>query len=479
MAGLSVACLLARDGFKPTVLERNWLPGGCSSAYPRKGYVFESGATTLVGLSPGMPLWHVLQETGISVNAWELDVPMKVHLPEGEVLTRHGQLDAWIEEAMRVFGPKGQRGFWQFCYRVSQFVWETSLQQRHFPPSNWKDLLEMAKGFRPRQLRYAGYAFMSMDQLLSRYGLHEHPLFRRFVDEQLLITAQNYAEEVNVLFGATALCYTLFPNYYVPGGLIELVKPMVEYIEAQGGEVVLRAPVAKVRKDGDHYEVQTRYRQKTETYRSPYVISSIPINNTLQVFEQEALRQKYQKRLLDSPRLNSAFQLGLVFKKRQPFDCLHHQIHLQQPLAYTGSHSIFLSVSHPDDQLRCGPDEVVGSVSTHVPDPAATLIHEKEAVVEQVLEVLDARGLVRREDVRYHHASTPHAWEKWTGRAWGFVGGYPQYLKVKPWQMLDARLDHEGAYICGDSTYPGQGIPGACLSGIIAYEKIIKDVKPA
>ena len=45
-------------------------------------------------------------------------------------------------------------------------------------------------------------------------------------------------------------------------------------------------------------------------------------------------------------------------------------------------------------------------------------------------------------------------------------------FSIKPWKMKDARLDGHRAYICGDSTYPGQGIPGACLSGIIAVEKM-------
>ena len=49
------------------------------------------------------------------------------------------------------------------------------------------------------------------------------------------------------------------------------------------------------------------------------------------------------------------------------------------------------------------------------------------------------------------------------------------YMGIKPWRMKDARLDGHGAYICGDSTYPGQGIPGACLSGIIAVEKLMAD----
>ncbi|MEM7660053.1 MAG: hypothetical protein AAF399_28340 [Bacteroidota bacterium] len=94
---------------------------------------------------------------------------------------------------------------------------------------------------------------------------------------------------------------------------------------------------------------------------------------------------------------------------------------------------------------------------------------------EAIFEALEKAGLHKREGLIFHHSSTPKAWKKWTGREWGFVGGYPQYMNIKPWQMIDARLDHKNAYICGDSTYPGQGIPGACLSGIIAYEKMKLD----
>ncbi|MEM6766669.1 MAG: hypothetical protein AAF655_17165, partial [Bacteroidota bacterium] len=93
----------------------------------------------------------------------------------------------------------------------------------------------------------------------------------------------------------------------------------------------------------------------------------------------------------------------------------------------------------------------------------------------EIFAALENRGFLKREDVTFHHSSTPKAWKKWTGRSWGFVGGYPQYMRVKPWRMIDGRLDGKGAYICGDSTYPGQGIPGACLSGIVAYEKMKVD----
>ncbi|TAE48451.1 MAG: amine oxidase, partial [Bacteroidetes bacterium] len=246
MAGLTVACLLAKQHIPVRVLEQNWLPGGCSSSYPRKHYIFESGATTLVGLDPGMPLHHLLQETGISLAARKLEVPMKVYLKNGAVLTRHQNLDAWIAEAERVFGPEGQRPFWEYCSRISQFVWDTSLQQRAFPPSSAGDLFHAALHFRPRQIGFAALAFRSVKDLLADFGLLQNRDFVEFVDEQLLITAQNHHAEVNVLFGATALCYTQSGNYYMPGGLINLVQPLVNYISDQGGSVELRRGVTRI-----------------------------------------------------------------------------------------------------------------------------------------------------------------------------------------------------------------------------------------
>ncbi|MEL7535373.1 MAG: hypothetical protein AAFN10_29045 [Bacteroidota bacterium] len=110
-----------------------------------------------------------------------------------------------------------------------------------------------------------------------------------------------------------------------------------------------------------------------------------------------------------------------------------------------------------------------------VHDPDNHPIIDKAAVIDAIYKALEREGLLERDKLIFEHASTPGAWRKWTAREWGFVGGYPQYMNIKPWQMLDARLDGKKAYICGDSTYPGQGIPGACLSGIIAVEKMKVD----
>ncbi|MEM6768706.1 MAG: FAD-dependent oxidoreductase, partial [Bacteroidota bacterium] len=401
IAGLTVSSLLAKDGISVTLLEQNWLPGGCASSYPRKHYIFESGATTIVGLDEGMPLGHFLTEIGLDLPFRKLETPMQVHLADGEVITRYQDLEKWIAEAERVFGTRGQRAFWEHCYRISQFVWRTSLLQRNFPPTKWQDFLQAAQRIKVDQLVYGGWGLVSMKSFLKRYGLLENRRFVDFLNQQLLITAQNYVEEVNVLFGAAALCYTNYTNLYMDGGIINLVKPLVSYIESKGGTVKLREGVTKVQAAREGYIVTT---PKGE-YHTKQLVSAIPLNDTLTIWEDKKLAANYKSSMMASDQVNSAFSLGFVMKKKKDFPSIHHQIHLGKPLSYTGSGSIFLSLSHPKDIDRCGPDELVGSVTTHVPDPAHTFITDKVQVEEEIFAALENRGFLKREDVTFHHSS--------------------------------------------------------------------------
>ncbi|HAS45328.1 MAG TPA: amine oxidase [Microscillaceae bacterium] len=475
MGALTTACLLTRQGLKCLVLEQNYLPGGCTSSYWRKGFVFESGATTLVGLGNYMPLQHLLNEIGVDLAPIHLKLPMKVHLKSGKILNRYEDLNQWIAEAERVFGPKNQRKFWEFCFRVSQFVWKTSLRQTSFPPSRMSDLWQAAKKASLEQVNFARYAFFSMRWLLKKFDLLDHQEFVNFVDEQLLITAQNYHSEVNVLFGTTALCYTNYQNFYMPGGLINLVNPLVAYLEQNGSQVILRNGVQQVNYNTDkkQYEVVA----KQGSYTSDYLISGIPLNNTLQIYDN-GYSKKLKGKVLESKQLNSAFQMGIGFKRidTTPTDSIHHQIHLPEPLPYIDSHSIFVSLNHPSDTTRCDAEgQAVASVSTHIANPGENIAIDKQALEKVVIEQLEQKGFLKADDIIYAHSSTQKSWQKWTMREHGFVGGYPQYMHIKPWQMVEARLDKKKAYLCGDTAYPGQGIPGAVLSGIIAFEKLKRD----
>jgi phytoene dehydrogenase-like protein len=459
---------LAQKGLTVAVLEQNYLPGGCTSSYWRKGVVFEAGATTLVGLDEGMPLKYLLDTIGIQLSARKLALPMQVVLTNGTIINRYEAIEDWIKEAERVFGSKGQRPFWEFCYKVSRFVWDASLRFLEFPPSSFAELIKLASSARIADFGYGRWSLYSMADLLQKYGLDQNERFVAFVNEQLLITAQNRMEEVNVLFGATALCYTNYGNYYLDGGMINLVNPLVDYIESKGGVVALRCRVEKITTVGERYIINT----SKGTFESSYVIGAVPINNLREVFPQI---QRSRAKDMPSEMLNSAFQLSIGFRPRKHFDAIHYQIHLHAPLSGIKSKSIFLSLSHPLDETRSDVEGLmVASVTTHIPDPKSQEVFG-DILEREIIGVLQLHGFLQPEDIIYKHTSGPKAWEKWTGRKWGFVGGYPQYMKIRPWQMVNSRLGPKGVYLCGDTAYPGQGIPGTVLSGIIAAEKLSRD----
>ncbi|WP_242928927.1 phytoene desaturase family protein [Pontibacter vulgaris] len=469
---LTAAALLTKRGLKVGVLEQNKYAGGCSTTYKRKGYWFETGATTLVGLDEHMPLRYLIDETGINVNLRKLELPMQVHPPDGQVINRYPDLEDWISEAERVFGKKNQRTFWKHLYSISQQVWQTSLTQLSFPISNYKDLWQSILRARPSQLRLIPGAFRTMEDVLRKYDLLQNKLFVEFVNEQLLITAQNYLPEVNELFGATALCYTLYGNFYVDGGLINLINPITDYITSNGSSILYRHKVdAIIPLPEKGYKIHTSKGILT----SRFVISGVPLNNTASLIKDEKVQESLRKYILPSPKLNSAFSISMVLKNTPALKTIHHQVHVPEGLPIIKSKSIFLSLSHPEDTLRAAKGETIASVSTHIQDPENNYIEHKAIAEDAIIKVLQERGLVRKENILYLQSATPGSWLQWTGRAYGMVGGYPQYQHLKLWQMKDARLDHKGAYLCGDTVYPGQGIPGTCLSGIIAAHKLLQD----
>jgi phytoene dehydrogenase-like protein len=470
MGSLSAAAILTKRDIPVEMFEQNWLPGGCASSYPRKHVIYESGATTLVGAGKGMPLQKVLDITGIEIPLIQLQTPMKVILKDGTTITRHADPEAWISEAEKIFGTKGQRSFWNECIKISRFVWRASGRYTAFPFSKVTDILTTATCTRFQDIPYLRYSFISVQDLLKKHGLDRNEEFIEFCNEQLIISAQNHCHDVNALFGATALCYTNVPNYYVPGGMIEMVKAFTKFIEDHGGIIRLRTGVESIRRDGNSYLFQT----EGGTYQFPYVIGGIPINN-LYTISDIHLQKPLKQSLMLPENLYSAFTMGISLRTASTDECIHTQIHIPEDLLPFGSGSLFISRSAPGDSLRTEANKQVLSVSTHIRNPHIQAPIDKTEAENRVISYLHDKKILNRDDIEYYHSSQQKSWLKWTARAYGSVGGYPQQMHIKPWQMKDARWDQKGAYLCGDTVYPGQGIPGVALSGFLATEKMRRD----
>lgn len=479
MGGMSAAAMLSNTGYKVLVLEAAHALGGCSSSFYRKGYWFESGATTLTGFDENQPLWKLEKETGLSIPKIELKPSMQV-LMNGQNIIRYKDINEWIEEAEDKFGQsKAQRKFWNKAVKVADVVWEASLNNPFFPPQNLGEWFKLSTNNSVKDAWVLPYAFKSVKQVLNSFGL-TNPMFLDFVNEQLMITAQSQAQDTPFLFGAPALTYTNYANYYVPGGLIKMVETIRDFITEKGGDVHTKEAATGITQMKDGYQVVTG----KETYKCAALVSNIPVWNMPELTTGE-MRTYFEKQSKRFDEAWGAVTLGVVTEDTFSNDIpLHHQIHIPErdQVPYIESNSIFVSLSHPQDDERSKPGKRVLNVSCHTkPEPWFEKQEEygehKKIVEQKIIHLMDKyMPGFGKDHIINVFSGTPVTWQNWVYRKKGRVGGIPQSMARSLLEWTPASPPFKNLYLCGDTVFPGQGIPGVTLSGINVHYRVIKNL---
>ena len=477
MGGMAGACMMTKHGLKVIVLEGAHVPGGCSSSYKRKGYTFESGATTLVGFDEYQPMKTLEQELGITIKKKELIPSMTVHLDD-DVIVRHKDLNQWIENASKVFGnPNGQRRFWEVAYNVSKVIWKVSGKNIFFPPRKPMDWVKLATNNNPLDVPVLRYAFVSVREVMRDFGV-DNPDFVRFIDEQLMITAQADSNSTPFIFGAAGLTYTNYSNYYIEGGLLKMVEQLQDWMEKRGSKVLCRQLVTNVKNENGNYLVTT---EKGDEFTAPLVLSNIPIWNMSSIMQDKDIKQWFDEKSSRYDKAWGAFTMGVVCEDLFDDDItLHHQIHLPKDsqIPIIGAKSIFISMSERGDTMRSPDGMRTLNLSCHCNAEAwfekGEVYDEHKAEVQDfILNYLHTHfpGF-KKEAVTLAFSATPVTWQKWVNRKYGRVGGIPQEMGRSLIDWTPAETPMAGLFLCGDTVYPGQGIPGVTLGGINVYYRI-------
>ena len=493
MAGLSAAALLARDGYRVELLEASDVAGGSSSSYKRKGYVFESGATTLMGFDEHQPLNRLEQMLGVELPKRRINPAMQVRL-NGKVITRHEDLKQWIDEAAYHFGkPRRQRLFWKLAYRTAKLVWKVAQRNRYFPPVRPKDWLYLFTRNNPLDAIYLPLALVSVGRIMKWLSI-DSPEFRAFVDEQLMITAQSHSADTPFMFGATALTYTNFSNYYVPGGLINMVRALEKSITNNEGRIrtkskatALKRHIASSGEQGYKVSVAPRNKPGYEL-TAPVVVGNLPVWNMAELAADEDIENffaAYGQRFSFGW---GALTLGIgtddVWPEGYP---LHHQLHMDGRQLPEGisSRSLFVSMSAKGDTDRAPDGQRVLNISTHTrPDywfkfPDSNSYEERKKSIENFIlhQLTNQFTYFSQTCIHTVFTGTPVTWQNWIYRSRGRVGGLPQSMERSLLDWVPSETPFSGLYMCGDTNFPGQGIPGVTLSGINVYYRIKRNHK--
>ncbi|GAB4510040.1 MAG: NAD(P)/FAD-dependent oxidoreductase [Anaerolineae bacterium] len=481
VGGVTTAALLAQQGYKVTVLEAQTYPGGCASTFTHKGFAFESGATVVGGFQPNGPHAVVGHQLDLQWPVRQHDPAWVTHLPDRSVELNASNLDV-------VAKFPGTEKFWAQQQRIAALAWKMSAQGLPWPPRSVPELLQLVKvglsNF-PRVLDIVPFAFASVYQWLKWHGLHTNAAFVRFLDAQLLISAQTTSRHVNALYGATALDLARQGVFHIEGGIGNIAQTVIDCLEALGGQILYRHRVTRIAVENGRitgvYAKEGRRAKQEQFFPCDFLIANTTpwdVNTMLGEHSPAALQREAQQRRPGW----GAFVLHLGIKAEAiPTDFPdHHQIitEMEGPLGET--RSIFISLSPTWDTTRAPEGQRAMTITTHtnvmqwwqlLQNDEDAYYKQKDVYTERILDAIEARLLP---DLRAHLTlvlpGTPVTYQFYTDRHLGMVGGFPQTSLFK---ARSPRTGIPNLRLVGDSIFPGQSTAGVTLGAM----RVAADVK--
>lgn len=475
-AGAAAAALLANNAKDTLLIEAHYALGGCASFFRRKHFFFNSGATTLSGVLPNQPLGQLQKQLGISFQLSHLPIGMIIKSKQGDII-RYADKNQWIQECNTHFPHPQQADFWNELYRLEKKVWDIVANNPFFPPATATDIFRLAKPSNLKGITLLKGIISPLDALLKHYRLHDNPQFRRFIDEQLIISTQSYADTAPYITSAMGLTYPS-QTYYPYGGIVQPVKAIINSFTDNGGTLRTNEAVTAIHKQKNTWLIHT---SKGKTFTAKNLISSIPVWNMPSITHDE-VRQYYHKKAKRFDFSWGAFMVYFAIETKESLPTAYYQIHTEEIIPHCQSRSFFATISLSDDTIKAPAGWKTVTISTHTLTRHWMEMndhdyhHAKHQTLEYIMKHFD------KHFPQLHHckkewinAATPRTFSHYTHRLNGNVGGIPHSIKQNFLTLPHNVTPFKGLYHIGDSAFPGQGTPSVVLGASNVVQRILQE----
>ncbi|MBD2294730.1 C-3',4' desaturase CrtD [Anabaena sphaerica FACHB-251] len=481
IGGLTAAALLAHRGYSVLILDQALVPGGCASTFKRQGFIFDVGATQVAGLEPGGIHHRIFSELNIDLPAaTPCDPACAVYLPgESTPINVWRDPEKWKQERQRQF--PGSDPFWQLLATLFNASWEFQGRDPVLPPRNLWDLGQLIKAVRPSTFITAPFTFMTVGDALKLYGLGNDKRLRKFLDLQLKLYSQVSAEETALLYAATALSVSQSPQglYHLQGSMQVLSDRLVESLERDGGKLLMRHTVEKIKVENNQANAVVIRNQKTGeiwTETADHVVANVTVQNLVELLAENA-PSGYKQRVEELPPASGAFVIYLgVDKSAIPDECPPHLQFLYDINGPIGeNNSLFVSVSHEGDgRAPKGKATIIASSFVDFTPWWNTQDYQglKQKFTQDAISKLSQYFYLKPETIIHVEAATPKTFAHFTGREKGIVGGIGQRIPTFGPFGFANRTPINNLWLVGDSTHPGEGTAGVSYSALTVVRQI-------
>ncbi|QOG12865.1 phytoene desaturase family protein [Arcobacter sp. FWKO B] len=444
IGGCAIASKLSKN-HNTLLLEKEPYLGGCSATFKRKDTYYNIGATTFATYQEGLPVYDFFKEFNLKLNL-KLSNPAITVLIGEKTIHRYKDIDKFIDEINTNFYHKNNKIFWEKVKKISDLFYKK--QDFYYDKKNlYKTFYNMAKSIIPFSAYFLLPARVGLNLFLPKISKE----YLEFIDNQVLIVAQEKSENINFLTLILSLGYALYDNYYAIGGMGKIFDELSKHIQ----DYKLNENVLNIEHKNNLYEIRTK---KDNTYYAKNIILNKPI------FKEE-------------PKLYTDQSAFVVYLSLKSDEKLHHhyQIIADKNLKHSISNSIFVSFSDYDDNIISPKGVYSITISTHTKvsywENLSKLEYEvkKQELQDEIIKLLLSRFPSFYGKIIEAFSATPQTFGRYIKRK--TLGGIPLSFKNLIFNIPSPKISDHCFYV-GDTIFPAQGWPGVIIGAKNLYEVI-------
>jgi all-trans-retinol 13,14-reductase len=490
LGGLTCGAILAKNGYRVCVLEKNQQIGGCLQTFSRDKTVFDSGVHYVGGLAPGQNLHQVFKYLGIidKLNLKRLDMdcfdriafagdPREYKMAQG--------YDAFIQGLLEDF-PGEEKALKEYCNMLRHIC-------DKFPLYN----LRMG-GFEEKESVLSINAAEYIKSLSSNRKLTQ------------VLAANNtlYAgveEKTPMYVHALVLNSYIESSWKCVNGGSQIGKWLSRVITENGGTLLRYKEVKRIVAEGS--EVQYVETVKGERYTAKQFISNMHPANTLDMLESDAIRHAYRTRIKSLENSNSTLMVNVALKPgmfpHMNYNYYYHDVddvwsgHDYTEDTWPKNYSMFISPD-PKDHRYANGLSIMAYMNIHEVAPWIDTFNTasseasrggdyeafKQRKAEKLLDIVEKRFPVLRQCIKNYYVATPLSFRDYIGTSDGSMYGVLKDSRDPLRTFIAARTKLSNLYLTGQNLNM-HGILGVTMSAVVTcaelldMEKLLHEIKTA
>lgn len=297
LGGLSCGVMLAKNGYRVTVLEQGAQTGGCLQCFMRRGVKFETGMHFIGSAAPGQTLSRLFRYLGIDeqfeLSPLDTDGYNVISLAGDRFRIPNGR-EAFVDRLSEYF-PKSADDLTAYYDLIEKIAAASSLHSLRYAESDIAINTE--------------YAMRSIDDVVA--ATVADPMLRNVLAGNLPLYA---GEKGRTPFSTHAFITEFYgqSSFRIVGGSDHISDALAGRIKDLGGRVLTNRRVARIvcgktkakgveTADGEFFEADT-------------IISDTHPRRTLEMLDTEMIRPAFRNRINSIPNTTSGFAVYLHFK---------------------------------------------------------------------------------------------------------------------------------------------------------------------